>query len=87
MAQEADEVTDDAVLEVQRAISSVLGVELSASVERGSLHYRCVRKAGVTARISYDAEDPCMVAYFAKGDRAEVRTVCQPTARRSRHVQ
>lgn len=75
MAHEVDDcAADDAVLEVQQAMNSVLGVELSASVERGRLHYRCVRKAGVTSSLDYDAADPCMVAYFAKGEVAEVRS-------------
>ena len=71
MADEsADEAAADAVLEVQQAISSVLGVEPLSPRER--LYYLCVRKAGVTESLDYDAENPRMVAYYMKGEVVDV---------------
>jgi hypothetical protein len=68
--ESADEAAADAVLAVQQAISSVLGVEPSSPRER--LHYLCVRKAGVTESLDYDAENPRMVDYYMKGEVVDV---------------
>jgi hypothetical protein len=69
--ESADDAASDAVLEVQQAMNSVLGVELSASIERAPgerLQYLCVHKAGVTASLDYDPQEPRMVAYYAEGE-------------------
>lgn len=73
LAEESvDEVASDAVLEMQRAMNSVLGVEPSASAKREQPQYLCVRKAGVTATLDYDSDNPCMVASYTAGEIVDV---------------
>lgn len=72
--ESVDEATSDPVLEVQQAMNSVLGVEPSASSPRVQLQLRrflCVRKAGVTATLEYEPDNPNMVAYYMEGEIVE----------------
>ena len=73
--ESADEAASDPVLELQQAMNTVLGVEPSVSTPRERLQYLCVRKAGVTTTLDYDAASPCMVAYYTEGEVVDVLDV------------
>ncbi len=73
--ESADESVSDPVLEVQQAMNTVLGVEPSVSSPRQRVQYLCVRKAGVTATLDYDADNPCMVAHYTEGELVDVVAV------------
>ena len=57
------------------ALFTVLGVEPSVSSPRERLQYLCVRKAGVTTTLDYDAANPCMVDYYTEGEMVDVMDV------------